>query len=805
MPTRFLAVLLTFCAVSFGGEARAQVTDTWIGGSGKWSVMGNWSTQNLPMPGQNCSIPGGSVVSDDAGGTCLNLTLGGAGTLTITPGYLELSGTSLSNNGTISIGVGNGLTVEGDTTVTLSGAGTLTMISPNARLGGANGAAGFVNHQTIQGIGEIGFGTLAITNQSTINASGGMLSVQPSVPAGIVNTGLMEASSGSTLEIIYGLQGPFNNTGGIIQALDGGTVVLSSGTYTGGALKTFGSGMFTTPPGGSNPILNNLTNQALINIPAGGAATIEGTITNNAIIQVPGELFVSGAATLQGAGSILLQGGSMAQLNGTDSLTNEELIHGYGTIFQLPLTNKHTIQADNTSMPLSLSGGTTTNTATMQASGGGTLQISNTIKNTGGIIQALAGSTVNLAGTVSGGTLVTVGTGTIQSQNGTLDGTVNIPTNTGTLIVKNFDLFLQGTVSNKGTISLASNFCVILNKPSTLTGSGKLTMTPNSCIFGSGNAFTNQSTIAGAGSIGDSNPMPIINNGTIIANQASPLTIVPDASGFTNNGKLTVNTGSTLNINGLFKNLSSMGMLTSGTYFVGGTLGFENSVVSNNAQITLIDASARILNNSTSTNALAGLASNTTVGSLALLSGQMLTTTTNFTNAGKATVGIGSSLTIGGSYTQTAGTTTVDGTLTAHTGLAIEGGLLEGKGTLGASVICGATAIAGDSTGQAGQLTILGSYLQKSTGILDIAIGGTTVGTQYSRLSVSHGASLGGTLNIKRINGFLPNIGEVFTILTSIAVSGKFSTVNGLSINSSEHFAINYGSKAVTLTVVAGS
>ena len=89
--------------------------------------------------------------------------------------------------------------------------------------------------------------------------------------------------------------------------------------------------------------------------------------------------------------------------------------------------------------------------------------------------------------------------------------------------------------------------------------------------------------------------------------------------------------------------------------------------------------------------------------------------------------------------------------------------------------------------------------------MLDIAIGGTSVGTQYSQLAVSNGASLNGTLNIKRISSFIPAIGDVFTIVTASALNNtKFATVNGTSINSSEHFQIGYTATAVTLTVESG-
>lgn len=819
-PSQTSLLLITFFVglVLVLGEssATAQATSTWTGGAGNWAPCpagggtALWDTCSgnvYPNGNYNAVIKGGPVTLASGNGiSIVNLSLASGDTLFITPGYLDITGTSIANSGAISVGPGNGLTIEGTTTVALSGSGTVTITDPTARISGGNGNGTLVNQQTIQGQGNLGLGTIAITNNGIVdaNVSGGTLFVQPSAP-GIVNTGTMEAGTGSTLEIIYGVSGPFTNTGGTISALNGGTVILSAGTYTGGTLTTAGSGIFTTPPGGSNPALNNLTNSATINVPSGASMTIEGTITNNGTFAVPGELIVNGAVTLQGSGTGRLEGGTL-QSTPSDSLTNQQLIHGYGTIFVVPLTNQGTISADSGSNTLTLSEENIRNSSTMEATGGGTLTIAGdtTVSNTGGTIAAQSGSLVNLGGTVSGGTLTTSGTGTIQSQNGTLDGTVNIPTNAGKLDASTFDLFIKGTVKNTGTIALTSNSCMILNEPATLAGSGKLTMTSTSCIFGSGNAFTNQSTIEGAGTIGDSNPMPISNTGTILANQAnSTLFIVPDATGFTNSGRLTANKGSVLDVNGLFNNLSNAGTLTGGTYSVAGTLGVQGSVLTNNASITLTGAAAEVLNTVNSTNALAELAGNGTAGTLSLQSGQSLTTGTNLSNAGKLTVGTSSKLTVGGSYTQTAGTTTVDGTLTA-TSVSLQKGPLVGKGTVGGSVTSSASVTAGDSTSKPGKLTLTGSYTQNATGTLNISVGGTAAGT-FGDLAVSNGVKLGGTLSITLINSFVPAVGDSFTIVTGSAVSGQFATVKGASINSSEHFQVNYNSTNVTLTVVSGA
>jgi hypothetical protein len=157
-------------------------------------------------------------------------------------------------------------------------------------------------------------------------------------------------------------------------------------------------------------------------------------------------LAMTGAVTLAGSGSIIMSGSAhLNRFTGSDSPTNQQLVHGSGTIFELPLTNQSTLSADSKGNTLFLSGGKTTNTSLMQATGGGILELDTVVNNSGGTIEAFPGSTViftnSFKGSINGGTLTTSGTGMIESQNGVLDGTVKVPTNAGKLLVKNFDLF----------------------------------------------------------------------------------------------------------------------------------------------------------------------------------------------------------------------------------------------------------------------------------------------------------------------------------------------------------------------------
>ena len=805
----FLFVLFSLTFLGPGSVPALAQTDTFIAGSGLWSVMGNWSLDQLPGSSNDCVIPGSSTVTADTGGVCDNFSVGSGASVTVAPGYVYMFGTTLINNGSIMVGNGNGLGLEGQgTTVTLSGSGTVTLTTANASFHGTSGSSPvLISQQIIQGQGSLADG-LSIVNQSTIDAIGGTLTVQTD-STGITNTSLMEASNGATLWLIA----PVTNTGGTIEALSGGTVILD-GNINGGKLTTSGTGVIQAT---GDSILNGLANSGTVQV-ADNAALLQGTVTNTGTIEVQqsGTLFMSGNVTLTGSGSLILSSNGQLEQNLTSvgipggSLTNQQLIHGAGTFYDLPLTNQSTIEADSTAGPLYLDTATT-NTGTLEASGGGSLVLytGQTVNNAGGTIEALAGSTVLLEGTVSGGTLTTSGSGVIQSENGTLDGTVNVPTNSGTITTSGGDgLTMQGTVNNTGTIAMTGNGCIYAAQPTTLTGTGKLTLGGSNCIYGSGIPFTNQSTIEGGGSIGDSNPMPITNDGTILANnKKAPLTISPNSVGFTNNGRLTANKSCTLIINSSvsnpFNNLSA-GTLTSGIYNVTGRLELGGPITTNAATITLTGAPAEIYNISSGANALAGLTANATTGVLSLQSGQVLAATTNFSNAGTMTVALKSGFKVGGSYTQTAGMTTVDGTLTAPSGLIAQGGTLLGKGTLAAAVTSSGTITVGDSTTKPGVLTVTGSYTQNTGGTLNIPVIGTTVGSQYSQMAVANGVSLGGTLTIQRKKSFTPAIGDTFTILTASALTGQFATVNGLTINGSEHFEITYTPTGVTLTVASG-
>jgi fibronectin-binding autotransporter adhesin len=118
------------------------------------------------------------------------------------------------------------------------------------------------------------------------------------------------------------------------------------------------------------------------------------------------------------------------------------------------------------------------------------------------------------------------------------------------------------------------------------------------------------------------------------------------------------------------------------------------------------------------------------------------------------------------------------GTLTVPQLVLLQGGTVNGPGTINGNV-SNAGQFNPGVTGAAGLLSINGNYTQTETGVLNIQIGGTNPGADYDQLSITGMATLGGTLNVSLINGFVPTSGATFQILTFGSWDGStFTTLN---------------------------
>jgi hypothetical protein len=140
---------------------------------------------------------------------------------------------------------------------------------------------------------------------------------------------------------------------------------------------------------------------------------------------------------------------------------------------------------------------------------------------------------------------------------------------------------------------------------------------------------------------------------------------------------------------------------------------------------------------------------------------------------------------------------------------------IEATGTLG-----GTGTIAGNVTNEGGAikpgdapgvLTITGNLTDSEPVELDIALGGTTPGTEYSQLIVDGTASLLGNLDLNLVDGFSLASGETFDIvgtgagltngLTSLSLDGGscWATGGGFECNAGAFFDF------FTLSVVPGT
>ena len=392
--------------------------------------------------------------------------------------------------------------------------------------------------------------------------------------------------------------------------------------------------------------------------------------------------------------------------------------------------------------------------------------------------------------------------------NGVPNGNVNVLIDNGNPLSSTITLDISPSVDN---LTIDSDDQLFLNGNSLTVNNGSITvlgeLRGGGDISGSGNVF-NQGIITGSTAKTLTIATAVSNEGTITSDRKrhkiEPLTEVQLTGGLTNTGIVEPGGGALLNISGPFSNFSGT-TLKGGTYKVDkgslygvpSTLQFTNAnIVTNSANIIIGPRDQFI--DQFGNDALRNFANNTS-GAVFDFGGR-LTASTDFSNAGMMNIrGIFQV----NSYTQTAGTTSVRTSLSAPSGMTIAGGALKGRGNINANVVSSGsvTPDPGAAFGQPHKL-MMSAYTQTASGSLIITIDSDTLNNS---LVVTNGVSLNGTLNIKRARKFLPTIGDTFTILTGSAITGQFATVNGLSINSNEHFQIAYNTTSVTLTVVSGA
>ncbi|TVR95524.1 MAG: hypothetical protein EA406_13810, partial [Rhodospirillales bacterium] len=528
---------------------------TWKGGDGNWTVGPNWEGDAAPGTGDNIFVDGDkpvdSTVTVNTSPTIGTLTISAGDTVAIQNTRTFTLGGDLFNAGVLvlnSVGSLTDLVLGGS--ATFSGGGVLALSNAaNNRVYGSPTTSVLTNasDHTIRGSGQFGIGLMGLINEGVILADQGTgLTVQLNNADGIAraNQGTMRASDGATLTIV---NTDIDNTGGLIEALDGSTVALNGSRITAGTLRTAGDGVVTLQ---SSATLEDLTNEGLVRINNAFTGRIEGTIDNTGEIRLNSigsttELVILDDVTLAGDGVLSMSNVAVNRIFGnaaTNVLTNtsDHTIRGSGQlgVNSMGLINQGLILADQSAgLTVQLNnadGIERVNEGTMRASDGATLTIASTnLDNTGGLIEALDGSTVALNGSrITAGTLRTEGDGVVTLVNATLEDLAN----EGLVRINNaFSGRLEGTIDNIGEIrlnSVGSTTDLRVEGNVTLAGDGVLSMSNVAVNRIRGNAATNvltntsDHTIRGSGQLGV-NSMGLINEGVIEGDGTVALVIDP--------------------------------------------------------------------------------------------------------------------------------------------------------------------------------------------------------------------------------------------------------------------------------------
>ena len=834
--------------------AGGLVLQTAVNGSGGGTILANGG--NVYLNGG--TLQGGTIKT--AGGAALVVSFGNTGTLdgttqTVTNdgqitvndnGTLSLLGT-FTNAGTVSVNANQYPTqlIVSGSSVTLTGGGVVQLNdSGNNQITGAASGDALINlNNTIEGGGRFGLGTLSITNDGTISATGTNSLVVNAVS--LVNNGLMEATNTGGLV----LQTLVNDSGGGTIFANGGNVYLNGGTLQGGAIKTAGGGALTISFGNVgtlNGAAQTVTNSGQVVVNDNGTLSLLGTFTNAGTVSIGANQYntdlivTSPTVTLTGGGTLSLANDPNNRIYGasaTNVLVNSNnLIEGAGQfgIGQLIFTNSAAGIVDaNVSNQLILNTGThsVTNAGLLEATAGsGGLVIQSNVSNgsTGRI--AAAGGNVFLASgaDIMGGTLSSSGTGTIlDSNSATLGALSGKLTNTGTVVLQdNTTLNLLGTLFNKGVIALNGNqYNTDLISGSgtttstvTLSGSGTIALNDsgNNRIYAAaaGDTLINlNDSIVGAGQIGVNTGLLLVNDATINA---------------VGNNRLTINTGATDINNALIESNGAGGLYLDDTInnSGGGTIlaatgnvflsnaTLQGGIVNSLAGVSVIDINNATFDGSKQTVTSEGVVNVSDDTTLTLL-GTITNTGTIALNgnqyntdlvAGGATV----TLTGGGTILlNNSGNNRIYGTVASDV-LVNVNNLIEGAGQLGVgqlTLVNGAAGVidANDGAGlvlTGGATAVTNSGLIESTGTggltIETAVNGSTGGTILANGGnvYLNGAIIQGGLLATGANG------GVFDVNGNSTLDGSASTV---TVAAASDVTINDNRTLTLLGTIANS
>jgi hypothetical protein len=786
-----------------GGDATLTVANGFANnGMVELTTAGSAAAATLTVgSGTLTNVPGAAINALAGAGGARNLraVLDNQGAVSVDPGQtLSLVGGGLSNfnSGTLNGGTYNlAGTLQFPGAAIATNAAAIVLDGPASRIVNESQADALVNFAT--------------------NAAGSSFTVQngrtfaTAAALTFSNAGTLAAGAGST----FAVSGGFSNFTG---------TTLTAGTYLiGGTFRFTGAHIVTNAAtivmdGPAAAIVDQSGNDGLSGFATNAAAgsftlangrnlTTAGGFNNAGSLTIGNSstLTVTAAYTQTDTGAIGVNGTLNLPAGGSAAGTvanGGSLAVGAGTTFTVSGTYT---QAGALSLPatatLDVTGTFSNFTGTTLTAGtyliGGTFRFAgaNIVTNAATIVlDGPAARIVDQAGNNAlAGLAVNDTPGSFTIQNGRDFTTAGDFTNNGTLAVGAGDIFaVAGNLTNFASTTLTGGTLVVggtlkFANADIRTNAARIVLDGSASQIvdqSSNNALANFATNAAGASFTIQNGRNFTTSPAVAFNNASTVVIAA---------------GSTFTVAGTLSNFAGM-TLTGGSYVIGGTFKFTDADIRTNAATIVLDGAASQIINQASANALANFSTNTASGSFTIQNGRNFTSPGAFNNAGSVTIGDGSTFTATGGYTQSTGATYVSAgaALTSTGGVNIQGGVLSGSGTINASVtiqnggtLSGSETINGNVTnaglievggaGATGVLMINGNYTQTGTGILNIEIGGASAGSGFDQLRVSSTATLGGTLNVSLLNGYVPPHGTTFQILTfGSRGSSTFQTTN---------------------------
>ncbi len=627
--------------------------------------------------------------------------------------------TFLVNNATLAMNsVGNltDLTISGNTTI--SGPGVLTMTNTTAnRIYASNSVDRLTN---AAGHTIRGSGQLGL-NLMALTNNGQIESLGSNGLTIDPNGGGVD--NNATLRSRSGshmtlANGTFDNLTGVVAVEDSATCALSGATVLGGVFTTAGSGLFTA----TGSIMENVTSNAKIILSNNTSTTLRTSFINNNVFNMNSvgnitDLFISGNTTLTGPGVIAM----------TNTTANR--IYAANSLDRLTNASGHTIRGSG---QLGVNLMALTNNGLIEAQGSNGLTID---PNAGGVDN----------------------NGILRSRNGS------------NLVLS------SGTFDNTGALIDAENGALCTFSSATVIG-GQITSAGTGSITAVGSVMENVTSVATV-NLPNNNSTSL--RGTYHNFGTFNMNSVGNATDLFISGNTTLADTGVLNMSNTTANRiydpTGVNRLTNGT---GHTIRGAGQIGVNLMSLTNIGTIEASASNGISIDPNASGFDNQ--GSLRVTGGTMTIGSGPFTTSGTVTVNAGLLLNRSAdSWVQTGGTVTANGELQVVANIYdLQGGFLSGTGLVDSNVTnSGGFVSPGTSPGT---LTIEGNYVQLSGGTLKIEITGVTDGSQNDLLAIQGTGSLNGTIAITRPTGFIPALGQGFTILTTSANgrSGTFSAID---------------------------